>query len=139
MTEVKSLFLNINLYDNKTKKIIKFNKYNKNISVLENVKFKLENELQKYDITKEKRLNFKNEMSNLDTFIYMNMKYLAAALVWIDNNNNIIDLKNLQKGNKITDNILELCSIHIPPNISDYEELLIYISKIQSYRNYKYE
>jgi hypothetical protein len=45
---------------------------------------KLVSELQKYDISESRRYALSKEMYNLNSVEYMNMKYLASVLVFLD-------------------------------------------------------
>jgi hypothetical protein len=45
---------------------------------------KLASELQKYDIAEARRYDLVKEMNNLNSIEYMNMKYLASVLVFLD-------------------------------------------------------
>jgi hypothetical protein len=44
----------------------------------------LKSELQKYDISESRRYDLLKEMSNLNSIEYMNMKYLASVLAFLD-------------------------------------------------------
>jgi hypothetical protein len=45
---------------------------------------KLKSELQKYDITENRRYKIANEMEALNSIEYMNMKYLAAVIMMFE-------------------------------------------------------
>jgi hypothetical protein len=95
---------------------------------------KLVGELKFFPISDDERnsyINFSRSIHNLST---MNMKYLAAALVWVFKyyNGNIPDFNiELFKNNPTTESILSKVAKNNPPIRSEYLQLATYITKIQ--------
>lgn len=138
MTQVKSLALHLNPPEKKEKirrKIIKFNRFGENISLISDSLRSLVSELEKYsDITEGRRYLFRDEMRNIDNLTSLNMKYLAGSLAWIDENNSTYPYESLNMNDPITSMILSIVSINQPPTISELEQLFIYVKRIEIYR-----
>ena len=71
------------------KKASDFDRFRKDLSPDEYALFLLGEELKKYDIEESMRDNLKNKMRRLHQIRYLNVRYLAAALILLNNYNNM--------------------------------------------------
>lgn len=132
MAEVQSLALNINSSKNKNvtkKKFIRYNRFGSEINLIDDMISILNIELEKYSLQTDLRKNLIDIAKNIDNFNHMNMRYLAAALVWINMNNYSFDFETLE--DQTTLGILKTASNNEDPSRKDYIQLFTYLNKIK--------